>query len=226
MKILAIDTATEVCSVAILEDKDVLIEKTLNSVNTHSVELMPLIDSILIDADLTLNDIDLFACDNGPGSFTGIRIGISTVKAFSDVTNKPCVGVSSLEGFTYCEPIPDSFLICSLINANHDNVYYGLFELKDGNINKMEDFSFKSIQEVLSHLNNIKKNIFFVGNCGTLFKDMIESECNFNFKISSINSISATYIGKSAFYKFISNETENESLLPLYLKSSSAEIKK
>ncbi|MCI8832850.1 MAG: hypothetical protein HFJ19_01400 [Clostridia bacterium] len=69
MKILAIDTATEVCSVAVLEDKDVILAKTLEAVNTHSVALMPLITNILFEANLTLNDIDLFACDKGPRFF-------------------------------------------------------------------------------------------------------------------------------------------------------------
>lgn len=69
MKILAIDTATEVCSVAVLEDKDVILEKTLEAVNTHSVALMPLIKDVLSEANLTLNDIDLFSCDKGPRFF-------------------------------------------------------------------------------------------------------------------------------------------------------------
>lgn len=143
MKILAIDTATEVCSVAILEDKNVILERTLDAVNTHSVALMPLIKEVLSKCNLTINDIDLFACDKGPGSFTGIRIGLSTIKAFCDVTNKPCVGVTSLEGFSYklydisnlnfadeqCSPLQSDTenYICSLLNANHGNAYCGIF---------------------------------------------------------------------------------------------------
>ncbi len=69
MKILAIDTVTEVCSVAILEDKNIVLEKTLAAVNTHSVALMPLIKDVLFETNLTLNDIDLFACDKGPRFF-------------------------------------------------------------------------------------------------------------------------------------------------------------
>ena len=69
MKILAIDTATEVCSVAILEDKNINLEKTLDAINTHSVALMPLVDEVLSKTNLTINDIDLFACDKGPRFF-------------------------------------------------------------------------------------------------------------------------------------------------------------
>ena len=223
MKILAIDTATEVCSVAILEDNNVLFEKTLNSANTHSVELMPLIDNILNECNLSLENIDLFACDIGPGSFTGIRIGIATIKAFCDTLHKPCVGISSLEAFAYTSTYDDSFLICSIVNANHFNVYYGLFENNKGIINQFEDFSFKSIEDVINHLNDLEKNIFFVGNCGILFKDMIESKCKCNFKVSPINNISAKCIGKAAFLKYSKKNFDDNSLLPLYLKKSSAE---
>lgn len=91
MKILSIDTASSICSVAILEDKKVIKVVSNEDSNTHSVKLMPQIEQILKDTNLTLNDIDLLVCDKGPGSFTGIRIGISTIKAFFDVTNIPSI---------------------------------------------------------------------------------------------------------------------------------------
>ena len=145
MKILAIDTATDLCSVCILATDNISAEKTLDTINTHSVELMPLIDNILKANNLSLNDIDLFACDKGPGSFTGIRIGIATIKAFCDVSKKPCIGISSLEGFAYSNEFDSSYLICSLVNANHENVYYGLFEKSTDKLIQLEDFSFNSI---------------------------------------------------------------------------------
>ena len=223
MKILAIDTATEVCSVAILEDNNVLLEKTLNSVNTHSVELMPLIDCILGECHLNLTDIDLFACDIGPGSFTGIRIGIATIKSFCDSLDKPCIGISSLEAFAYSTTPSDFSTICSLINANHSNVYYGLFENNNGVIKQLESFSFKSIDDTLNYINTLEKNIFFVGNCSILFKDMIESNCKCEFEFSPINNISAKYIGNAAFIRYSEGNIKKDSLFPLYLKKSSAE---
>ncbi len=87
MKILSIDTASSICSVAILEDNKVIKELSNDDTNTHSVKLMPQVEQIFKETNLTLNDMDLIACDKGPGSFTGIRIGIATVKAFFDVTN-------------------------------------------------------------------------------------------------------------------------------------------
>lgn len=87
MKILSIDTASSICSVAILEDNKVISEISNDDANTHSVKLMPQIEQIFNETNLTLNDMDLLVCDKGPGSFTGIRIGIATIKAFFDVTN-------------------------------------------------------------------------------------------------------------------------------------------
>ena len=89
MKILAIDTSSRICSVSILEDKNLIIEKHNNDEKTHSQKLMPLIDEIFKESKYELKNIDLLACSLGPGSFTGLRIGISTVKAFSDATKIP-----------------------------------------------------------------------------------------------------------------------------------------
>lgn len=226
MKILAIDTATEVCSVAVLDNKNIIYEKTLNSVNTHSVELMPLINEVLLECNLTIQDIDLFACDNGPGSFTGIRIGLSTVKAFCDVTNKPCVGVTSLEGFAYklFNTSCNECYICSLINANHGNAYCGVFRFEKDKLVKVNDYSFDSIENIINYINTLEKNIFFVGNCSILLQDMIKSKCTKNYKINNNINICATDIGRVAFDKFRDgNYGDSDFLMPIYLKKSSAE---
>lgn len=252
MKILAIDTATEVCSVAVLEDKNVIFEKTLEAVNTHSVSLMPLIKEVLSEGNLSLNDIDLFACDKGPGSFTGIRIGLSTIKAFCDVTNKPCVGVTSLEGFAYkLFDISDkNSYICSLLDAKHGNAYCGIFCFDNGNLVQIQDYCFDSLDNILNSIKSLQKNIFFVGNSGEFLLNMIEFNknkawkiCEANFtrnnlldmiksnkseawKICEANFISAVDIGRVAFDKFsVGNYGDSDFLTPLYLKRSSAESK-
>lgn len=122
MKILSIDTSSCICSVAILEDEKIIKEISNEDGNTHSVKLMPQIEQIFKETNLTLNDIDLFACDKGPGSFTGIRIGISTIKAFCDVTNVPAIGIPSLMALAY--NIDFNGYICSLIDAKNSNVYF------------------------------------------------------------------------------------------------------
>ena len=99
MKILSIDTSSPICAVAILEDNKLIKEISQNNGLTHSEKLMPIIEQILKETNLKLKDIDLLVCDKGPGSFTGIRIGVATVKAFTDSLNIPAIGISSLETF-------------------------------------------------------------------------------------------------------------------------------
>jgi tRNA threonylcarbamoyladenosine biosynthesis protein TsaB len=218
LKILALDTATEICSVAILDDDNMIDAITINSTNSHSVELMPIISNIMSRNNLTLNDIDLFACDNGPGSFTGIRIGIATIKAFCDVTNKPCIGVSSLDGFSIKNP-KNNCIICSLINAKHNNCYCGLFTYSNNKLEKYQDYFFDSFSNILLELENLEKKVFFVGNCGDLFKDIIANSSIEDYEIYFDSQISAVDIGKVAFYNY-ENTTNNTSrnLIPIYLK--------
>ena len=110
MKILCIDTSSNLCSVAILENNNLINKLELNNGLTHSETLMPLIKELLNTSNLSLKDIDLLVSDIGPGSFTGIRIGVSTVKAFADCLNIPCVGISSLEVLAY--NIKNNGIIC------------------------------------------------------------------------------------------------------------------
>ena len=127
MKILAVDTSSKVCSVIILDDNKILENLSNDDEKTHSVKLMPMIDKPFKITGLTLDDISLLACCIGPGPFTGVRIGIATIKSFADVKNIPVVGVTSLESLAYnVKDMADNALVCSLIDAKHDNVYCGL----------------------------------------------------------------------------------------------------
>ena len=135
MKILSIDTSSKICSVAVLEDTDLITEKHMLDEKTHSQKLMPLIDEVLKSLKLDLLDLDLFVCGIGPGSFTGVRIGVSTIKAFCDVTSIPVVGINSLESLAYnglnTKYKKGSTIICSMIDAKNDNVYFDLFQIEN-----------------------------------------------------------------------------------------------
>lgn len=225
MKILSIDTSSEVCSVAILEDTNVIKEISVKDGNTHSVKLMPQIEQIFKDTNLSLNDIDLFACDKGPGSFTGIRIGIATIKAFCDVTNKPSIGISSLMGLAY--NIKNEGYICSLIDAKNDNVYYSLFEHSNNNYVQIGEYLSDNINYITNILKNCNKPVFFVGNGSIVYKDVLKSVLKENAKFesdASLNDLSSVSIGIAAFNMYKNNKLDKCSLSPLYLKKSSAEI--
>lgn len=126
MRILSITTSSNICSTAILEDNVILKQLNIANAKTHSENLMPLVKQILSDTKLDLSDIDYLACDIGPGSFTGIRIGISSIKSISEITNLPICAVSSLEGLAN-QASTSSGLIVSLIDARNDQAYCGIF---------------------------------------------------------------------------------------------------
>ena len=229
MKILSIETASEICSVALLEDNKILKEINLENGNTHSQNLMPIISQILKEERLKLNDIDLFACDNGPGSFTGIRIGIATIKAFRDVTLKPVISVSSLKALAYNVKDFNTDFICSIIDAKNDNVYYGIFTYNNESIIKLENYKFDNINSLLEYFQTEKflnKNIFFVGNGSIVYKNVIQSQLNKRALFTNenlLNKLSAVNIAKVAINK-LNKDLDFSNIIPLYLKKSSAEI--
>lgn len=152
MKILSIDTSSDICSVAILEDDSLIKELHIDDIKTHSEKLMPLISNIFTECNLNLDDIDLIACSKGPGSFTGIRIGIATVKAFADSKSLQAIGISSLDGLAY--NVENKGLTCSIIDARNNNVYFGLFE----NYVLKGEYKAVSIDEALELLKDIGRH--------------------------------------------------------------------
>ena len=209
MKILCIDTSSNLCSTAVLEDTKLIKKIELNNGLTHSESLMPTINSLLNSLNLSLKDIDLIVTDIGPGSFTGIRIGVATAKAFSDSLNIPTIGISSLEVLAY--QIKENVLVCSTIDCKNDNCYFALYEFKNGNYIEVESPCAKSKQEVLNLLNKnyADKNIKFVGN------GIPEKLTDFYLDIYNL--------GIAGFKKFIENNNKGEKILPLYLRKPQAQ---
>lgn len=218
MKILSIDTSSKICGIAILENDTLIKEISQDSGLTHSETLMPIIKNTLADINLQLKDIDLIVCDKGPGSFTGIRIGVATTKAFSDSLGIKSIGISSLEALAY--NIKSNGIICSLIDAKNDNVYVGVFEKIDNNYILRRNFSTENIYDLLNEFNGSEYNVTFVGDGAFLYKDKIlevlpESIFTENNDLSAYNLALA---GLSHF-----NNEIFDDVLPLYLRKPQAE---
>ena len=230
MKILSIDTSSRVCSVAALEDEDVIIEKNIDNEKTHSQKLMPMVDSLLKACNLSVTDFNLFACCIGPGSFTGVRIGVATIKAFCDVTNIPICSVSSLEALAY-NTLNSNFdntsnLVCSIIDAKNDNIYYGLFEKKHEGFEQIEELSAKNIDDMINELKKYYTSpILFVGDGAEKHQYILTKYFKkATFVEDKYNIQSATSLGKAAFRKYQQgNYGDSNSLIPLYLRKSQAE---
>lgn len=222
MKILCIDTSSNICSVAILDDLNIIYEHSTNDGLTHSQNLMPMIDEAFNKTSLTLQDIDLYTCSIGPGSFTGIRIGVATTKAFVDVYNKPSIGISSLESLAYNV---DSEYVCSIIDAKHDNVYCALFKKENNRYLAITEFISSDIDLSISTVSKVRNtNITFIGDGAILHKDKISNSfINCIFIEGDLNYQNAVSVGRAAYIKYI-NKDEIVPLSPLYLKKSQAEI--
>ena len=132
MKVLAIDTSSVVATCAVLEDKKVLGEYSLNQDMTHSERLVPMIKEVMDSLKFKIKDIDLFASAIGPGSFTGLRIGVSTINSFAHVVDKPVIGVSTLEALAF--NLPNNEIVVPMIDARRNRVYTGIYKWKNGKL--------------------------------------------------------------------------------------------
>ena len=136
MLILALDSTAVVASVALCRDDTPIAAFTVKNGNTHSETLLPMVESVLKTAGYTADDVDLFACSVGPGSFTGVRIGVSTVKGLAFGKNKPCVAVSTLEALAE-NLIPCEGILCPVMNARRGQVYNALFRYENGRLTRL-----------------------------------------------------------------------------------------
>lgn len=190
MNILAIDTTTENANIAFLIDDTIFVRNTFNKVS-HSEKLLPLINDSLMDQHLTLDNISLLAAINGPGSFTGIRIGLATIKAFAQVKDLPIFSVSSIEliAYTALEKINleynnymrnlhfDEITVLSLIDAKNSRVYYGINKVaknSDGKVTleKIKEVGNNLIDDILPTLKEYD-NLVIAGNCVNTFKEKL-----------------------------------------------------
>ena len=212
MKILAIDTTSNICSTALLEDDKLIDENTINNGLTHSENLMPLIAELFERNELSLLDINLIAVCVGPGSFTGIRIGIASIKAMAEVYKIPVAEVTSLESLAMSTIKNDT--IVALIDARNNQVYSGIF---DENIKLKEECIADDINIVLEKVQKYE-NVIFVGNGSILHQELINEKIK-NVKFSENNDQNSFFVGLVGFEKFKNNELKDaDTIMPIYLR--------
>ena len=163
MKILSLDSSAIVASVALCEDGKLLAEYTLNNGNTHSETLLPMVESVLRLWGVTADEIDLFACSSGPGSFTGVRIGAATVKGLAFGRGRPCVGVSTLEAIAENASLHRG-LICPVMNARREQVYCALFRSDGKTLTRLLPDSALAITELDELLSAYGEEVVFCGD--------------------------------------------------------------
>ena len=229
MRILAVDTSSKNCSVAIVEvdenkNYNIIAFENSDDEKTHSQKLMPIVDKVFKEHNLTLKDMDLLACCVGPGSFTGIRIGIATMKAFADVTNIKTVSVTSLESLSY--NIEEDGIIIPIIDCKNNNVYSAIFSKENNTYKQIGKNISDNIDNAISlyKANAENKNITFVGDGSILYKDLLTSRLSNKLIFSNKNTQSSISLAKCAYAKYLEGlYGDSNNLSPLYLRKSQAE---
>ena len=222
MKILALDSTAIVGTVALCEDTRLVAQYTLNTGNTHSQTLLPMIESALRLSDWTVDDIDLFAVSQGPGSFTGVRIGIATIKGLAFGKDVPCAGVSTLDALAYNLRGCDG-MICPVMNARRAQVYNALFACKDGKLTRLCPDRAISIAELDEELASMKQPIYL---CGDGYDVTLEGMSKTTVhpvpeELRPQSGYSVAMCGLAAYQNGLA--TDDATLVPVYLRPSQAE---
>lgn len=225
MKILAVDTSTSTGSVAALEDDEVMAEWTLRSDQTHNRRLLKTVDFILREVGWTSDLLDGFAVTTGPGSFTGLRIGLSTIKSMAWVLKKFYAGIPTLDALA--TPLGfASHPVCALLDARKNEVYCAVYQPDGkGNLDLLEPYRVLAPNRLASQ---IREPTLFCGDGWLLYKDLLREELG--PKAMEVpgpyHIIRASFVGKLAYRKFAAGERDDPvASVPLYVRASEAEIR-
>ena len=221
MKILSIDSSSVTASVAITENGKILSEKFINNGLTHSQTLMPMVEEVINESKISVKDIDLFAVTNGPGSFTGVRIGISCVKGMADALSKKCVVVSTLEAIA--EPLKNQDVIaCAVMDARCNQVYTAIFNQG----NRLCEDKAVLIDELGEELKQYDKKVVFIGDGSVLcYEKLCENIQNCEVADENIRYVHGSSVGFIAEEKIKNGEEpiNSANLVPFYLRLPQAE---
>ena len=224
MKILGIDTSSMAASVAVIEDNKLICEYTINTKKTHSQKLMPMIENMLGLSDLNVREIDAIAVCEGPGSFTGLRIGMATAKAIAHVNDIPVIGVNSLEALAANMNLCDK-KICSILDAQRNQVYTGRYQYEGTKLVEIKEIGIQQIDELLEELAQSGEQWILVGEAVYKYEDKIRGISNIEIPAASNNVTKAGSLCSVAKVKFDEGKDifDCYTVNPLYIRKSQAE---
>ncbi len=224
MRVLALETSTILGGVAIMEDETLIAESRVNVRVAHSERVLKEIDHLLRQSALSINDIDVFACAIGPGSFTGLRVGLSTVKGLVYATGRRLVTVPTLEAFAW-NTAHSLYPVCPLLDARKKEVYAGIFEWVDGGF--VSILAERPVR-IKSLLSGIHGPAIFLGEGALLYRDIIKQTLGENAIFAPPQKMvpapsNVAYLGMIKAREGVFDDPER--VMPLYLRKSEAEIK-
>ena len=227
MKILAIECSATPCSAAVIENGKILASDFVNVGLTHSQILMPMAEKVVKAANLNFNDIDGFAVSAGPGSFTGIRIGISAIKGLAAPGKKPCVSVSTLYSMAV-NYIDTDCIVCAVMDARCNQVYNAIFDIEGGKITRICEDRALLCEELAENLKEVlqksEKRVIIVGDGTKVFYPYVkdfENVCEPLEERRFQNAVSVAITAEKEFEE--KNTLSPEEILPVYLRLPQAE---
>ena len=170
MNLLSLETSTKNFSLAVSEGEKILASRHFKLTKVLSSSIIPAIDGILKKSGLAVKDLDGFAVGLGPGSFTSLRVGLSTVKGLAFAAGKPIVGISSLDVLAMNAPVEAGAQICVIADARRSLVYSCFYRRSHNNLERISEYSLTGIEEVLK---KIKEPTFFIGDGIPLYREII-----------------------------------------------------
>ena len=220
MLILAFESSAKAASAALVKDGKLLSQYSQCSGLTHSRTLLPMGEDMLKNAELKLSDVDLIAVAHGPGSFTGIRIGVSMVKGLAWAADKACVGVSTLEALAW-HGIAAGGYVCPVMDARRNQVYNAIFKIEDGRPVRITEDRPIALEELAEEIKAIGAPMFLVGDGAELtYKYLSEKGLACTVAPENLRWQSAWGVAMAATDK---EAGDADSLLPVYLRLSQAE---
>lgn len=228
MKVLAIESASITASCAVSDDGNLLGEYTLNHKKTHSEKLMPLIESLMNELELKIQDIDVIAISEGPGSYTGLRIGAALAKSLSLAAGIPIANVPTTKSLAG-NILDLNELIVPVMDAKAGRIYTGVYRWKNGTLIAVKEQFPCNIEELIDILNGYKEPMIFNGDGSVNYRNIIEAKLNrkSNFAPSGLNYLHASTLASIGYEMALNNELINASdFKPQYLRLSQAERNK
>ncbi|MBE6051544.1 MAG: tRNA (adenosine(37)-N6)-threonylcarbamoyltransferase complex dimerization subunit type 1 TsaB [Clostridium sp.] len=223
MIVLSTDSSSKVATVALLKDDTLLGEYVLNEKREHSVLLMPMIENLLKESNLTIDDVDGFVVSKGPGSFTGLRIGMATIKGLSFGSNKPYVSISSLDALAYSLIAFDG-IICPIMDALRENVYVGLYKNNNGELDNILEPTPMDLDDLISLLKEKNEKVIFTGDGVAKHKQyIIDNFPEAHFAPNHLSIIRASSLGELGIKLLNKGISDDPNSAPIYLKKPQAE---
>lgn len=225
MKVLAVDTSASVAAVAVMDNETLLGEYILNHKKTHSQKLMPVINDIMKNLEIGPSDIDIYAASSGPGSFTGLRIGITTIKAIAYAAQKPVVSVPTLDSLAYNVPLYES-LVCPIMDARNNQVFTAVYKWEKNIPVNITEYMGIPISELVDIIKGKNKKVVFVGDAVDMHREFLMKELQDKCEFAPGNILlqKASSVAQIALYRASQGILENcFDMVPFYLRKSQAE---